>query len=96
MNREIVGIVTEEEKNELMILFERKLGVEELTATLESNLLSPDKMLDMKNKIADELERGTGNLQHWWDKMHEKYNWKSIEGYNWTIDFKTCEIYLSK
>ncbi len=40
MNDEIIGIVTEEEKNVIMVFYERKLGIEELAATLESDLLS--------------------------------------------------------
>lgn len=26
--------------------------------------------------------------------MSEKYQWESIDGGNWEIDFDTCEIYL--
>ena len=34
-------------------------------------------------------------FQNWWDRMGEKYQWESIEGGNWEIDFDTCNIYLS-
>lgn len=96
MSREIVGIVTEEEKNEVMMLFERKIGIEELSATLESELLSDEKKEIMLDKMISELGKAKLNLQTWWDKMFEKYNWKSVEGYSWNIDFQTREIILTK
>ena len=96
MTKELVGTVTEEEKNELLILFERKIGIEELAATLENDLLSTEKKEIMQDKMISELGKVTLNLQAWWDKMYEKYKWKSIEGYVWNIDFETCEIFLTK
>lgn len=96
MSIEVVGTVTEEEKNQIMIIFERKLGIEELAATLEGNLLSADKNDRMKRKMTTELEKVNVNFQNWWDKMYKKYNWKSIDGCKWGINFETCEIYLDK
>ncbi len=96
MTKELVGTVTEEEKNELLILFERKIGIEELAATLENDLLSTEKKEIMQDKMISELGKVTLNLQAWWDKMYEKYKWKSIEEYVWNIDFETCEIFLTK
>jgi CXXX repeat modification system protein len=96
MEREIIGTVTREEKNELMVFFERKIGIEELTASLESDLLSLDKKENIQNKMIDELGKVNLNLQAWWNKMYEKYNWKSIDGYKWSIDFQTCEIFFTK
>jgi len=96
MTREIVGIVTEEEKNEVMMLFERKIGIEELTATLENDLISIEKKEIMQDKMISELGKVKLNLQAWWGRMYEKYNWKSVEGYRWNIDFQSCEIFLTK
>jgi len=96
MTREIVGIVTEEEKNEVMMLFERKIGIEELTATLENDLISIEKKEIMQDKMISELGKVKLNLQAWWGRMYEKYNWKSVEGYMWNIDFQTCEIFLTR
>jgi CXXX repeat modification system protein len=96
MFREIVGIVTEKEKNEVMVLFERKIGIEELTATMESDLLPTEKKEIMQDKMISELGKVMLNLQVWWDRMYEKYNWKSVEGYMWNIDFQTCEIFLTR
>ncbi len=96
MNREVVGIVTEEEKNEILVLFERKLGIEELAFTLESELLSTDEKDNMQEKMIAELGRVKINLQACWNRVYEKYKWKSVDGYKWNIDFQTCEIYLTQ
>jgi CXXX repeat modification system protein len=96
MMREIVGKVTEEEKNEMLILFERKLGIDELAFTLESDLLSEDKKESMQDKMITELGKIKLDMQTWWNKMCEKYKWKSVDGYKWNIDFQTCEIFLNK
>ncbi len=96
MIKEIVGKVTEVEKNEVLVFFERKLGIEELTATLDSDLLSTDKKEIMQDKMITELGKAKFNLNAWWDKMYKKYQWKSIEGKRWHIDFLTCEIFISE
>ena len=43
--------------------------------------------------LKDLGETGT-KFQSWWDRMGAKYQWESIEGGNWEINFDTCEIYL--
>ncbi len=96
MCREVVGIVTEDEKNEMLVLFERKLGIKELTATLETGLLSTEQKETMQEKMISELGKVKLHMQAWWDKMYKKYNWKNVEGYSWNIDFQTCEIVLTK
>ncbi len=93
---EVVGTVTEEEKNEMMVLFERKLGIEELAFTMESDLLSNDKKECMQDKMISELGKVKLNMQAWWDKMYKKYKWKSIDGCKWNIDFQTCEIHITE
>ncbi|EMS69710.1 CXXX repeat peptide modification system protein [Ruminiclostridium cellobioparum] len=94
MTGELVGTVTEEEKNEILVLYERKMGIEELAATLDSDLLSDDKKESLQDKMIAELGKVTVNMQLWWDRMYEKYRWKSIHGHKWNIDFQTCEIFL--
>ncbi len=96
MFRELVGNVTKEEKNELLVLYERKVGIEELTATFESDLLSTEKKEIMLEKMISELGKVKLNMQAWWDRMYERYDWKSGEGYMWNIDFQTCEVFLVK
>ena len=83
-----VGQVTVEEKNEIQQLFERRNGLSELAKILTADNGELYEML-----VKDLGETGT-KFQSWWDRMAEKYQWESVDGGNWEIDFDTCEIYL--
>lgn len=83
-----IGHVTEEEKNEVQALFERRNGLNELSQilTVENEALY--------EKLVKDLGETGAKFQNWWNRMDEKYNWESVEGGNWEINFETCEIYL--
>lgn len=86
--KKIIGRVTEEEKNEIQALFERRNGLNELSQilTIENEALY--------EKLVKDLGETGAKFQNWWNRMGEKYNWESAEGGNWEINFETCEIYL--
>ena len=86
--KKIVGKVTEEEKNEIQYLFERKNGLNELAKILTADNDS------LYEKLVKDMGETSVNFQNWWDMMGQKYNWESVEGGNWEIDFATCDIYL--
>lgn len=87
--RKIVGQVTEEEKNEIQSLFERRNGLSELARILTAD----DKEL-YERLVKDMGETGT-KFQNWWDTKARKYNWESAPNGNWEINFETCEIFLN-
>ena len=88
MERKLVGQVTVEEKNEIQALFERRNGLNDLSQilTVENEALY--------EKLVKDLGETGAKFQDWWNHMGEKYNWESVEGGNWEIDFETCNIYL--
>ncbi|WP_308244599.1 CXXX repeat peptide modification system protein [uncultured Prevotella sp.] len=88
MEKKLVGQVTVEEKNEIQALFERRNGLNELSQilTVENEALY--------EKLVKDLGETGAKFQDWWNRMGEKYNWESVEGGNWEIDFETCNIYL--
>ena len=88
MNKKLVGQVTPEEKNEILILFERRNGLNEL-----AKILTADNAELYEKLVKDLGETGT-KFQGWWNRMAEKYLWESTENGNWEINFDTCEIYL--
>lgn len=87
--KQLVGQVTVEEKDEIQTLFERRNGLNEL-----AKILSVDNVELYEKLVKDMGETGT-KFQNWWDTMSQKYQWESIEGGNWEIDFDTCNIYLT-
>lgn len=83
-----VGQVTQEEKNEIQTLFERRNGLNEL-----AKIVTADNA-DLYEKLVKDLGETSTKFQSWWDRMARKYEWESVEGGNWEINFETCEIYL--
>ncbi len=88
MEKKTVGRVTEEEKNEIQTLFERRNGLNEL-----AKILTADNGELYEKLVRDMGETGT-KFQQWWDTMAKKYQWEGSENGHWEIDFNTCEINL--
>ena len=86
--RKIVGQVTAEEKNEILTLFERRNGLNELAMILTAE---NDALYE---KLVKDMGETGAKFQDWWDRMSGKYQWESAENGNWEINFDTCEIYL--
>lgn len=85
--KRVVGKVTEEERDAIQSLFERRNGLTEL-----AKIIGDDDAL-YERLVADMGATGT-KFQNWWDDTAAKYRWESAENGNWEIDFNTCEIYL--
>lgn len=88
--KEKVGRVTPEERSEIQQLFERRNGLNEL-----AKIFTPDNDVLYQKLVKDMGETST-KFQNWWDRMAQKYNWKSSPNGQWEINFDTCEIFLSE
>lgn len=84
----VIGKVTEEEKNEIRQLFERRNGLNELAKILTSE---DDALYE---KMVRDLGETSVKFQEWWDSKAIKYNWEKVENGSWSIDFSTNKIYL--
>lgn len=89
MEKKLVGQVTVEERNEIQALFERRNGLNELAKIVTSD------NNELYEKLVKDMGETCSKFQNWWDRMSDKYQWESIEGYNWEIDFDTCNIFLT-
>lgn len=89
-----VGKVTYEERDEILTLFERKNGLLELIKSLAAEDDETLKNQHFYEKVVADLGRITTKYQQWWDDKGQEYQWENISGYNWSIDFETCQIYL--
>jgi CXXX repeat modification system protein len=83
-----VGQVTPEEKEEILRLLERRNGLSEL-----AKIVTADND-ELYEKLVKDMGDTSTKFQSWWDRMATKYQWESIDGGNWEINFETCEIYL--
>lgn len=86
--RKLVGLVTEEEKNEILQLFERRNGLNELAQIVKED----DSLYE---RLVKDMGQTATKFQSWWDATARKYNWESTPNGNWEIDFNTNEIFLN-
>lgn len=86
--KKAIGKVTEQERDEILSLFERRNGLEEL-----AKILTADNAELYERLVKDIGETGT-RFHNWWDSMSQKYQWESTEDGHWEINFDTCEIIL--
>ena len=82
-----VGQVSEEERNEIQALHERKNGLLELAKVIGENDI-------IYEKLVRDMGVTSSRFEQWWSRMGEKYQWQSAENGKWEIDFNTCDIYL--
>lgn len=88
MEKRIICNVSSEERDEIQTLFERRNGLNEL-----AKIVTADNV-DLYEKLMKDLGETGTKFQSWWDRMAQKYQWESVEGGHWEINFDTCEIYL--
>ena len=77
--KKVVGQVSELEKREIQILFERRNGLNEL-----AKILTADNT-ELYERLIKDLGETSIKFQKWWNQMSEKYQWESIDGGNWEI-----------
>lgn len=86
--KKTIGTVTNQERNDIQSLFERRNGLNEL-----AKILTADNAELYERLVRDMGETGM-KFQNWWDTMSQKYRWESDENGHWEINFDTCEIIL--
>lgn len=88
MNR-LIGKVSEEEKNEIQLLFERKKALNELSC-----LISQED--ELYSKLQEDKKETSEKYQKWWTAMSQKYNWDNGENSELFIDFESNEVYSNQ
>lgn len=88
MDKKYVGQVTQEERDEIQFLFERRNGLIEL-----AKILTADNA-ELYEKFVKDMGETTTKFQNWWNRMADKYQWESVPEGSWEINFETCEIFL--
>lgn len=86
--KKTIGTVTDQERNDIQSLFERRNGLNEL-----AKILTADNAELYERLVKDMGDTGM-KFQNWWDTMSQKYRWESDENGHWEINFDTCEIIL--
>jgi len=87
---EVVGKITESERDQIRNIFEKKNGLLELF-----KIIDPDNE-KLYKKLTDDIQNVNKEFQKWWDEKALFYKWKSVDGCSWEIDFNDCSVFLSK
>lgn len=87
MKREI-GCVTEQERDAIQSLFERRNGLNELAKILTIENVA------LYEKLVKDMGDTSTKFQKWWNDMSVKYGWESVDNGHWEINFDTCKIFL--
>ncbi|GFZ33070.1 hypothetical protein CSC2_35960 [Clostridium zeae] len=95
MFKEKVGYVTDEEKKEILRLYERRIALNELLPALTNMSLPEEEVEHVYEKIIHDVVKTKEQFDNWWADTAKKYQWKSVENGNWTINFDTNEIILN-
>lgn len=80
--------VTASERDEILSLYERQNGLNEL-----AKILTIDNT-EMYERLVKDLGDTSTKAREWWDTLSSKYEWESDENGHWEIDFNDCTIYL--
>jgi len=94
-NNKVVGVVTQEERDEIKRLYERKNGLLELLKIIP-DIDDKEKADKLYDKLVQDMAGTTSEYNGWFSAMSKKYEWENVPGYNWQINFETREVFLMK
>lgn len=91
---ELLGKVTQEERQQIMDIYHRKTALQELLLiintqkTLNDDGLSDNLLIDLTNSNKEMAE--------WWTATAQFYDWTYAPTDSWQINFEDCSVYLIK
>jgi CXXX repeat modification system protein len=94
-NKEL-GYITVIEKEEILLIFERKCALKELINALDSQSYSDKEKEKLSIKILSDLEDNKTVFESWISNISKKYNWKIGNGVQWRMDFDTSKISIKQ
>ncbi len=94
MFKEKLGNLTLKEKEEILLLLEKKWALQELIDALDSQPYSDEEKKILHNRIVTDLEKNQTAYEKWMSGISRKYHWKIDERGQWRIDFNTSEIFI--
>jgi CXXX repeat modification system protein len=92
----VVGKVNPRERDEIQALFERKNGLTELVQSLAANGSGLLDNTAFYEKVVADLGRTTTRSRQWWDAKAKAYHWPDKPGWQWSIDFESCRIIMTR
>lgn len=79
----VVWTLSDEDKDRIQNLFERKLALENLSKILEAD------NNELYERLVKDYGRTCREFNQWWQDMSQKHRW---EGTDWRVDFVTGNV----
>ena len=80
---DVVWILTEDERDEIEALYEKRIALENLARSMDPN---NDAIYE---KLFAEYQKTLTAFRTWWQEKSTQYQWR---GENWRIDFLTKSV----
>lgn len=94
MFKEKIGKIIIKEKEEILLLLEKKWALQELMDALDSQSYSDEVKEDLHIRIVTDLDKNQATYKKWISDISTKYNFKIDDGEHLNIDFNTSEIII--
>ena len=94
MNRKIVGKVTDAEKYQLLIIYEKIIALKEVEQTLDNKGMEDAIKAALKQKIEEILPKTMNDYKQWWISKVNKYKWKQYEDMQYNVDFSNNNVFV--
>lgn len=86
--KKIIFRVSAKDRDEILALYERQNGLNEL-----AKILTADNS-ELYERLVKDLSETSTKSQQWWQNMSTTHNWESHPDGHWEIDFNDGSIYL--
>lgn len=88
MTKEL-GVITDDEKNEIYRLYKRKGALIELVSSV-----GVKENEELYERVLNDLSEANESMGRWWNSVSEKYSWKYDPSDKWVVDFSRNTVSL--
>ena len=89
MSEQFLGIVNEEEYQNLVTIFERKTALSELVKIIDADNTA------LYEKVLKDYSEMQSRLVDWWQATAQNHGWKYDSSNSWRIDLGSKEVFLT-
>jgi len=91
-----IAMVSDEERDEIQMLFERKNGLSELLKSVVDMKQQGDNIDIIYDKLVQDMGKTNLKYKLWWDKIIDKYKLQNYKISQLRIDFQSKKIIPTK
>lgn len=89
MERKLLGVLTEDEVNVIIRIYQRGTALQELIG------ITPIENDILYDKILADFQNTRKRMADWWTSTASAHNWTYEPTNSWNVDFETREVFLT-